>query len=227
MKRFVPNLITLGNLLCGLIATVLAAWGQVEAAAVFIGLGIFLDFFDGLAARLLKVSSELGKQLDSMADLVTSGVAPGLLLGVITENAIAGLLLPLFAAYRLAKFNIDTRQTHSFLGLPTPANAIFWAALGAYPLCKYAIVPLPIMDLHGPVLKWVCFAVSLLLNIAMVSEIPMLSLKFKQFTWKELRPKVIFLSGCLLLIVLFGLPGLSLSILFYILYSLLLVRKHD
>ena len=123
IKRQIPNLITLGNLLCGVIACYFAARGNVQVAALFICLGIFLDFFDGLAARLLNVASPLGKELDSLADVVTSGVAPGIiLLHLLRDNAsqwlaLVALLVPLFAAYRLAKFNLDTRQSHSFLGL--------------------------------------------------------------------------------------------------------------
>jgi CDP-diacylglycerol--serine O-phosphatidyltransferase len=148
LKRIFPTFITLTNLTCGLFSIIFAFQGSLELASLFIFTGAFLDFFDGLAARLLKVSGELGKQLDSMADIVTFGVAPGFLLfhfmfyisnGIVFRHSMSNdvillpatlaLLIPLFSAYRLAKFNIDTRQTTSFIGLPVPALAIFIAAI--------------------------------------------------------------------------------------------------
>ena len=148
IKKQIPNFITLLNLLSGCVGAVLAVQGELSLAAAFVALGIFFDFFDGLAARLLKVNSELGLQLDSLADMVTSGLVPGIVmcqllsrsLGFSTElNFISedqnwmiyvGLLIPLGSAYRLAKFNIDDRQTDSFIGLPTPANALLVLSLG-------------------------------------------------------------------------------------------------
>ena len=137
IKRNVPNLITLGNLTCGLLSIVLAFEGKLEVAAAFIFFGSILDFFDGFASRLLNVSSEIGKQLDSMADMVTFGVAPGIIIyKLISESnnhyeflVYAAFILPIFSAIRLAKFNIDSRQTSSFIGLPVPAAAIFIASL--------------------------------------------------------------------------------------------------
>ena len=149
MKQHVPNVITFLNLLCGCIATVFAVLNQLEFAAVFVFLGIFFDFFDGLAARLLNVRSELGVQLDSLADMVTSGVVPGVvmfqllnmsqsggwnldLLGTSTDLnilSLSGFIITLASAYRLAKFNIDENQVSSFIGLPTPANALLILSL--------------------------------------------------------------------------------------------------
>jgi len=137
IKRNVPNLITLGNLTCGLLSIVLAFEGKLEVAAAFIFFGAILDFFDGFASRLLNVSSEIGKQLDSMADMVTFGVAPGIIIyKLISESnnhyeflVYAAFILPIFSSIRLAKFNIDSRQTSSFIGLPVPAAAIFIASL--------------------------------------------------------------------------------------------------
>ena len=149
LRRQIPNLITLGNLLCGVESIYASlATGDVVAAALWICGGIVLDFFDGLAARLLKVPSELGKQLDSLADVVTSGVAPAFLMAKLIEEPLRNLLpawavalamlpfvlMPAFAAYRLAKFNLDTRQGHSFLGLPVPANALAWVFV-CYNIC--------------------------------------------------------------------------------------------
>lgn len=217
MKKFIPNAITLCNLLCGVIAVIFALWdSRLDLAAACIVAGIFFDFFDGLAARLLKVPSELGKQLDSLADLVTSGLAPAVILWVLLGDSpwrYVALAMPLFAAYRLAKFNIDERQHTSFRGLPTPANALVWASLGLWN-----------PELTGSMV--IAYAVgSLLLDVAMVCDWPMMSLKFKSFAWKEIHLKVYFLIGCGILLALFRLPGGALCIFFYIVFSLF--TQHD
>ena len=143
IKKHIPNIVTLGNLFCGTLATIFAVSGHFEMTALFVVLGIFLDFFDGFFARVLKVSGELGKQLDSLADMVTSGVVPGIVLFVLLGNnqqlpydihaefkismglPLIGLLVTLSVCYRLAKFNLDIRQSESFIGLPTPAMSLF------------------------------------------------------------------------------------------------------
>ncbi len=231
IKRQIPNLITLGNLLCGVVACYMAAQGFLPAAAVWICLGIFLDFFDGLAARLLGVASPIGKELDSLADVVTSGVAPGLIL-FRTGDVLSGcngcpdyleavgylaLLTPAFAAYRLAKFNLDTRQSHSFLGLPAPANALIWVGIA-----------LQGTDTLTPAGAAIILCVSVATGILMVTELPMFSLKFnfKDLSWKTNAVQYIFLIGCALII---GFTrqwyAISLIILWYILLSLITQRK--
>lgn len=232
IKRQIPNLITLGNLLCGVIACYFAATGDLQGAAYFICLGIFLDFFDGMAARLLRVASPLGKELDSLADVVTSGVAPGLiLLAILREGTsnwpawgqllatIVALLMPLFAAYRLAKFNLDTRQSHSFLGLPVPSNALIWVGLALW---------------QGTPENNIAFAIALIIislatNILMVSEMPMFSLKvnFKDMSWKSNAVQYLFLIGCAALIaVAHQWYAISLIILWYIILSAITQKKH-
>jgi CDP-diacylglycerol--serine O-phosphatidyltransferase len=237
IKRQIPNLITLGNLFCG-VESIFAALVQndVTAAALWICAGIFLDFFDGMAARLLKVPSELGKQLDSLADVVTSGVAPAFIMFRLVEEPMKALvplwgvilimipflLMPLFAAYRLAKFNIDTRQSHSFLGLPVPANALIWVGIALAGLVA-----------NNLTLAIVLAVVAMFTNILMVSEMPMFSLKFnfKDMSWKSNSTQYIFLAGCILLAAvesIFFKPSwvvLSLIILWYIFMSLL-QKKH-
>ncbi len=238
IKRSIPNLITLGNLFCG-VESVFAslAFGDVRMAAVWICAGIFLDFFDGLSARLLKVPSELGKQLDSLADVVTSGVAPAFLMVKLVEEPLRGMmpqwgvlltmlpfvLMPLFAAYRLAKFNIDTRQSHSFLGLPVPSNALIWVglALSGYVADSVAVAV-------------VMAVVALVTDILMVGELPMFSLKFnfKDMSWRTNKVQYLFLSGCVVLIaavlIAFGFSWsvLSLIILWYIVLSIITQRRH-
>ena len=153
IKKHIPNLFTLSNLFCGTFAIIFAVNSKFELTAIFVAFGIFFDFFDGFLARILKVSGELGKQLDSLADMVTSGVVPGIVMFYLLANKQIGIIdfkdnffnssyIPLFgflitlgACYRLAKFNLDTRQTESFIGLPTPAMSLF-------------VVFLPIVQMH-------------------------------------------------------------------------------
>ena len=196
VKRQIPNLITLGNLTFGVLACYHAALGSLREAAVCIMAGIFLDFFDGLAARLLKVASPVGKELDSLADVVTSGVAPALILfhiiGMLSAYndypellewlCYTAFLIPAFSAYRLAKFNLDTRQSHSFLGLPVPSNALIWVGLA---LSLYNVYAIPAF-LSSLLFPCILVAVSLVTDILMVSELPMFSLKFnfKDLSWK-------------------------------------------
>ena len=245
IKRQVPNLITLGNLLCGIIAIGYASSGSLRKAALFICLGIFLDFFDGLAARLLKVASPLGKELDSLADVVTSGVAPAFILSCLMYNAswsggrivywlgLGAFLMPLFAAYRLAKFNIDTRQSHSFLGLPAPANALIWVGIALTTnCCTFCPETLAPVVAH-PVFPYCLIVLSLVTDVLMVSEMPMFSLKFnfKDLSWKSNRIQYLFLIGCAAIIAATRQwYAVSLIILWYILLSLFTQRKetiHD
>ncbi|MBP5327331.1 MAG: CDP-alcohol phosphatidyltransferase family protein [Bacteroidales bacterium] len=265
MKKQIPNIITLGNLLCGVLASYFAIRKDIHFAAILICAGIVLDFFDGMAARLLKVPSELGKQLDSLADLVTSGVAPAFIVFSITYEAsntdcsgyhllcFLFLLIPIFAAYRLAKFNLDTEQSHTFKGLPVPANALIWVGLAlALPdlnstICldietyyKSSCYPI----IHEIWQQWYLYAilaVSIITNILMVSRLPMFSLKFnfKDLAWRKNSVQYIFLIGCAIIaiLMLFANTSLSiydgnelwlalpLSILWYILLSILTVNK--
>ena len=232
IRRFIPNLITLGNLFCG-VESVFAslALGDARMAALWICAGIFLDFFDGLAARALQVPSDLGKQLDSLADVVTSGVAPAFLMVKIVELPMRDLLpqwgvflvmlpfvlLPLFAAYRLAKFNIDTRQSHSFLGLPVPSNALIWVGL--------ALSGLEVTSLTTGILV---AAVAMVTDVLMVSELPLFSLKFnfKDLSWKTNSIQYIFLIVCAIIIgLLRNWIAISVIILWYIVLSLFTQRK--
>lgn len=229
VKRQIPNLITLGNLLCGVMACFMILTGFPVWGALFICLGIFLDFFDGLAARLLHVPSPLGKELDSLADVVTSGVAPGfILLFLLWDNpfgrwfAFLALLMPLFTAYRLAKFNIDTRQGHSFMGLPAPANALIWVGLAIYS-------ENPI--LQSPTVAIALAVISLVTDILMVSDIPMFSLKFnfKEMGWKNNRIQYIFLIGSIAIATFTGFDwnAISIIVMWYIALSLLTYKKQN
>lgn len=231
MKKSIPNLITLGNLLCGVIATMQAVQGNLALAALFIALGIFLDFFDGMAARLLGVAGPIGRELDSLADVVTSGVAPGMILFTILQTSsplvvapYLALLIPACSALRLAKFNIDERQTTSFLGLPTPANALVWASIGVAfdrpDIANLAIVPMGIPSVPFLLL------IMIVLSFTLISELPLFSLKIHSLRWSDNKIQYIFLLGAILLIILFGVMGIALTILWYILLSILTSRNN-
>ena len=225
IKRQIPNLITLCNLACGVLSVYAAlALDYTVLAALLICLGILFDFFDGLAARLLDVSSPLGKELDSLADVVTSGVAPAAILYRLTEQTFVNygtqwmsvffLLIPLFAAYRLAKFNLDTRQSHSFLGLPVPSQALVWVGVALTYDRPSAIAVL---------------VVSLLLDILMVTELPLFSLKFnfKDLSWRTNSIQYVFLIVCAVIIALLhDWIAISAIILWYVVLSLFTQRKH-
>ncbi|MBO4600585.1 MAG: CDP-alcohol phosphatidyltransferase family protein [Bacteroidales bacterium] len=247
LKRQVPNFITLGNLLCGVLAVGFAVGGALYEAALFICIGILLDFFDGLAARLLNVVSPIGKELDSLADVVTSGIAPAYILYALLDNSYncfgniplihrfsyVAFLMPLFAAYRLAKFNLDTRQGHGFLGLPVPSNALIWVGIALTTNCCTFIAPntpgIIVSIVRSPILPYCLIAVSLITDILMVSELPMFSLKFnfKDLSWSTNHVQYIFLIGCAAIICATRQwYAISLIILWYILYSLLTQRKH-
>ena len=242
LKKQVPNLITLLNLLSGCIGVILAMQNNLVGAAIFVGLGIFFDFFDGLAARSLKVQSELGLQLDSLADLITSGLVPGIVMFQLMKKSIGaeyeltrewgsgsvldfnfpvfallGLLITLGSAYRLAKFNIDDRQTTSFIGLPTPANAIFILSL---PLILIYQSEAWVLDLI--LNKWFLLAVSVLSCFMLNAEIPLFALKFKNFSLKDNWYRFAFLIFALATLVLFQYLALPIIIVSYVLLSVIL-----
>ena len=222
IKRNIPNLLTLGNLFCGLVAIVFSFENNLHFAGAFIFFGAIFDFFDGLSARLLKVSSEIGKQLDSMADMVTFGVAPGMImfqmikLSNIDENsyiAYIGFIITLVSAIRLAKFNIDTKQTSSFIGLPTPAAAIFIASL-------------PIIETnYGIWLSTELLIVStIILSLLLVANLPLFSLKIKKGeNWKNKENiiRIIFLISCIILLFIFEFAAIPFIVILYIFLSIL------
>ena len=230
MRKHIPNTITCSNLLSGCVATMFAFEGIYQFAFVFIIAGAVFDFFDGLTARALKVSSPIGKELDSLADVVTFGFAPAAmvfswlrecadthLVGVVAFVVpFLAFLLVAFSALRLAKFNVDERQTSSFIGLPTPANALFW---GALVLGSHDLV---VVNPYGWILV---LALVVLFSYLLVAEIPMFSLKFKSLGWKANRIAYTFLLVSLVLLILLGLNGLSAVIGWYIILSVLTQKR--
>jgi CDP-diacylglycerol---serine O-phosphatidyltransferase len=226
IKKHIPNIITLANLFCGCIAIIFVSRLDFEKAFFFVCFGIFLDFFDGFFARLFKVSSPLGLQLDSLADMVTSGLVPGFVMyqmfqstqydsDIINPISVFGFIITLGACYRLANFNIDTRQTNSFIGLPTPANALFIMSLPL--IVKYNLGTnfVEILTNH-----WFLIVVTLLSAFIMNAEIPLFSLKVKSKNLKDNLLQIIFLLTSIVLIAVFKFLGVAIVILFYILLSI-------
>lgn len=224
----IPNSITCLNLLSGCFACIFAFQGQYDWVALCIGLSALFDFLDGMAARLLHAYSPLGKELDSLADLISFGLAPGLMvMHLMAYNstfhgmaeyqswwALSALLIPVFSALRLAKFNIDTRQTTSFIGLPVPANALFWIGI-----CQAGL------HMESPVCGYAIVALVIIFSLLLVSEIPMFSLKFKNLKWKENYLRYLIIAVAAICLIFFGLAGLAATIGLYIVLSLLTARK--
>lgn len=225
IKKYIPNVITLLNLFCGCVAIVFVSNKQFETAFFFVSLGIFFDFFDGFFARLFQVSGPLGVQLDSLADMVTSGVVPGfvmykLLLNLTIFDANSwipylGFIITLGACYRLANFNIDTRQSDSFIGLPTPANTLFIMSL---PLVLKYSDSLVVLEIF--INQWVLLAITLFSAYVMNAEIPLFSLKIKDFSFQKNALQIVFLTLSVLLLIFFHYLGIPLVIIGYVLLSI-------
>lgn len=237
IKRHIPNLITLLNLASGLIALIFVFNTNWQMAFFWVCMGIFFDFWDGFFARTLKVSSPIGLQLDSLADMVTSGVVPGLAifqmlagiadmqeeLNLQSDNFYMGLLpyagfiITLASAYRLAKFNVDTRQTNSFIGLPTPANALFIMSLPVIQI--YSDGDGFIFDLLSN--PFVLVGISLLSAFMLNANIPLFSLKIKYFNWETNKVQFIFLIISILLLFFLAYLAIPLIILLYVILSVI------
>ncbi len=244
MKRHIPNLITLGNVFCGCVATVFAVLNQLDLAALFVFIGIVFDWFDGLAARILDVRSALGLQLDSLADMITSGLVPGIVMfqllgmsmsggwnlefsatpsesmlwigGVFSPLPFFGFLITLASAYRLAKFNIDENQVSSFIGLPTPANALLILSL-----------PLILMyqqnDLLNEIIlnQWFLISVTLVSAYLLNSNIALFALKFKNWNFQNNALRYTFIIVSLVLLVTLRYLAIPIIIFFYIVTSVI------
>ncbi|MBQ0049438.1 MAG: CDP-diacylglycerol--serine O-phosphatidyltransferase [Bacteroidales bacterium] len=231
IKKHIPNTITCCNLICGCLAVFSAVLGETSCALIFIICGAVFDFFDGMVARLLHVSSPIGKELDSLADVVTFGVAPStMLMTMIAQSQMpawmpvevahylpfAAFIMAAFSALRLAKFNLDERQSTSFIGLPTPANALFWGALIVGQ--KFWLASLPSGALWLLVVEFVfCYL--------LIAELPLFALKFKNLSWKDNWPKFIFLVGCLPCFLL-GWTCFAAIIVWYVLLSVVVNKMH-
>jgi CDP-diacylglycerol--serine O-phosphatidyltransferase len=255
----IPNLFTASNMLCGIIAIVLSVSGRIDLAPFAIYLGAIFDFLDGFLARKLNQQGDLGKQMDSLADMVTFGVAPGIMMMVLLSSFLlspfnlsiesdltlkfqlsfglwieeittgksfsflpfTALLIPFFSVFRLAKFNIDTRQSDSFIGLNTPANTIFFTSfplLVFYYNGNFSFASTLTNVIVSPMF---IVPIILLMSILLVSEIPFFSFKFKHFKWKGNQLRYLFLITCGILIPTIVVWSIPIIILLYILLSVL------
>ena len=241
MIKQIPNIITSLNLLCGCVAIMFAVSGDLVSASFFAFAGIFLDFFDGLAARVLNAQSQVGLQLDSLADVVTSGVLPGIVMVQLLSEALTGnsleitaifsttsnntsiesylpfigLLIAVASGYRLAKFNVDTRQTTSFIGLPVPANTLLILSL---PLILNFQASQQITELI--LTPWFLIIITLVSCVLLNAEIPLFGLKFKTWNFKDNTVRYLFLIASILLLVVLKFIAIPIIIFLYILVSL-------
>ncbi len=226
MKKHIPNTITCLNLISGCIATYWAFQGNYEQALLFIIIGAVFDFFDGMVARLLHVSSPIGKELDSLADDITFGFAPSAIVFSFLKGMEAeadsslftlhsslpflAFIMAAFSALRLAKFNLDERQAMGFIGLPTPANALFWGSL---------IVGMGDSIASLPYIEYFLLVGVFISSWLLVAEIPMFALKFKNWGWKGNEIKYVFLITCVPLLLLLEVSGLAAIIAWYVILS--------
>ena len=227
MKSYIPNFITLLNLFSGCVAVIFALQGNMKLTALFVFLGIFFDFFDGFIARKLNVQSALGVQLDSLADMVTSGLVPGLvlfyLLGLAPQPSwetssllpYFGLLVTLASAYRLAKFNISTNQSDAFIGLPTPANTLLIISL---PL----ILEYQNSDAINAIIlnPWFLVVLTLVSCYLLNAPVKLIALKFKTWNFNDNASRYILIILSLVLLAVFQFAGIPLVIFAYILLSI-------
>ena len=224
LSSYIPNIITCCNLTAGSLAVIMALRGTFEQAAIFILIAAVCDFLDGLSARLLHAYSDMGKELDSLSDLISFGLAPGLMVYALLNDylllpygnleylAYIALLIPVAGGIRLAKFNIDDRQTSSFIGLPIPANALFWIG----------VCFADTRDWHPVII----LALIVLFSYLMVSNLPMFSLKASNLSWSNNKLRYILVITSLGLVIWLGLTGLAGAIIAYILLSLIAwIRK--
>jgi CDP-diacylglycerol--serine O-phosphatidyltransferase len=241
MIKQIPNIITSLNLVCGCVAIMFAVSGDLVSASFFAFAGIFLDFFDGLAARVLNAQSQVGLQLDSLADVVTSGVLPGIVMVQLLSEALTGksldisaifsdtanstsiesylpfigLLIAVASGYRLAKFNVDTRQTTSFIGLPVPANTLLILSL---PLILSFQASQQITEVI--LTPWFLIVITLVSCVLLNAEIPLFGLKFKTWNFKDNAVRYLFLISSILLLVVLKFIAIPIIIFLYILVSL-------
>jgi len=237
---WVPNTITAMNLVCGSLSVFFAVDGQLGWASVFIIAAAVFDFLDGFSARLLKAYSAIGKELDSLADLVSFGLAPAAIVFTMLQLTLFGkvqriqdiegnlsqwivlftsLVLPVAGAFRLAKFNTDDRQSEQFLGMPIPANALFFASLGL--ILEPGVMEPGTIKVIMPIIlnKYTLLASIFICSFLMVSELPMFNLKFKNLNLKENALRYFFLGTTILMLILLQLYALPLIIIWYVLLS--------
>ncbi|MDD3909936.1 MAG: CDP-diacylglycerol--serine O-phosphatidyltransferase [Proteiniphilum sp.] len=231
MRKQIPNILTLLNLFSGCIAITMAFQENFTAVAIWVAVAALFDFWDGMAARILKAYSAIGKELDSLADVVSFGVAPAsavfillrdhsLFPGYLDTGSLfipyLAFLIPVFSALRLARFNIDDRETTTFMGLPTPANGLFWVSY----CCG-----LHVLTSEKEYLFYITAGAIFLMSLLMVSGIPMFSLKIKQIRLKGNERQLLLILLMIAFIAIWGIIGVAFGIVSYIVLSIVLSSK--
>ncbi len=253
----VPNLLTSMNMLCGITAVLLSVFGRIDLAPFAIFAGAILDFFDGFVARLLKQQGELGKQLDSLADTITFGLAPGIMIMVLLSYSVAipvehtfdfgttmkmafnhwvesvingkptslipfiALLIPFMSMFRLAKFNIDARQSDSFIGLNTPANTIFFTSFPLILASEFSNYPALDTVIYTFIDPLIMVPMVIFMSLFLISEIPFFSFKFKNYKWSGNQLRFGFILACLILIPTLRAWSIPIVVFLYILLSII------
>ena len=221
MSKHIPNLLTISNLICGCIALYFTFQGELVFTAYLIGLAAIFDFMDGAAARLLNVSNPIGKELDSLADMVSFGLVPGSVVfhlleeSPLSQYSFMALVIPIFSAYRLAKFNVDENQNENFIGLPTPANCLVFVSI---PLITTFNSESTIAYLFE--IPEILLIITILMSMALVSRINMFSLKFKNLKFQDNKFRFFLITMSIILLTWLEFSAIPIIILLYILMSL-------
>ena len=222
MSKHIPNLLTISNLICGCTALYLSFQGELVFTAYLIGLATIFDFMDGAAARLLNISNPIGKQLDSLSDMVSFGLVPGSVVfhlleeSTLSQFSFIALLIPVFSAFRLAKFNIDENQNENFIGLPTPANCLVFVSI---PLITTFNSESTIAYLFE--IPEILLIITILMSLALVSKINMFSLKFKNLKFQDNKFKFLLITISIILLTCLEFLAIPIIILFYLIISIL------
>ena len=221
MSKHIPNLLTISNLICGCIALYFTFQGELVFTAYLIGLAAIFDFMDGAAARLLNVSSPIGKELDSLADMVSFGLVPGSVVfhlleeGALSQYSFIALVIPIFSAYRLAKFNVDEDQNENFIGLPTPANCLVFISIPLITTFNSDSTIAYLVEIPE-----ILLIITVLLSLALVSKINMFSLKFKNLKYKDNKLRFFLIMMSIILLTWLEFSAIPIIVMLYILMSI-------
>lgn len=221
MSKHIPNLLTISNLICGCIALYFTFQGELVFTAYLIGLAAIFDFMDGAAARFLNVSNPIGKELDSLADMISFGLVPGAVVfhlleeSPLSQYSFMALIIPIFSAYRLAKFNVDENQNENFIGLPTPANCLVFVSI---PLITTFNSESTIAYLFE--IPEILLIITILMSLALVSRVNMFSLKFKNLKFQDNKFRFFLITMSIILLTWLEFSAIPIIILLYIMISI-------
>ena len=221
MSKHIPNLLTISNLICGCIALYFTFQGELVFTAYLIGLAAIFDFMDGATARLLNVSSPIGKELDSLADMVSFGLVPGSVVfhlleeGALSQYSFIALVIPIFSAYRLAKFNVDEDQNENFIGLPTPANCLVFISIALITTFNSDSTIAYLVEIPE-----ILLIITVLMSLALVSKINMFSLKFKNLKYKDNKLRFFLIMMSIILLTWLEFSAIPIIVMLYILMSI-------